>query len=364
MKVNSNRPIVPTFFSLFFKFFKIFSTKWLTNNAFYVNRFIKILEKRLNNSQILLISNGHLALEYALETIEKKGEIITTPFTFASTTHAILRKGFTPVFVDINEDDYNIDAYKIESLITDKTVGIMPVHVYGSPCDNELLEKISKKYNIKLLYDAAHAFNVKVYGQDISHFGDITMFSFHATKVFNTLEGGALIFKHKSDYEKVSKLINFGITGKNEIGYIGGNAKMDEIRAAIGIANLKKLKWAIRKRREASEEYIKHLKGIEGLIPLSRKSHVDYNYAYFPILLNDFKKTRDEIINALAEEEIEARKYFYPLTSDFKAYEGMFDSSKTPVAKRIADHILTLPLYPGLKKRHIKKICQIILEGN
>lgn len=364
LKIKNINPLVPNFFRLFPKIWRIFASKKLSNNGKNLRELISSLDSFFSSNYVLVLTNGHLALEYALETIERKGEIITTPFTFASTTHAIIRKGFKPVFADIRADDYNVNPKTVEDLITDKTVGIMPVHVYGSPCDNELIQEIATKYNLKVIYDAAHAFGVKVNGKDISNMGDITMFSFHATKVFNTLEGGALVFKSEEDYQKVSKLINFGITGKEEVGYIGGNAKMDEVRAAIGLANLKKLNKAIQRRKKAFDTYVSFLKDIDGLAVLPRQSHIKYNYAYFPLLVDGFKKSRDEIIKELAQANIEARKYFYPLTSDFKAYEGMFDSSKTPVAKRIADHILTLPLYPGLKKRHIKKICQIILEGN
>ena len=360
-QIKNTSPLIPNFFNLFPKIFKIFSSQNLTNNAHYHRKFTEKLENYFSSKKVLVISNGHLALEYSLETIEKKGEIITTPFTFSSTTNAIIRKGFKPVFVDINENNYNIDPEKIEALITDETVGIMPVHVYGSPCGNSKIQEIAKKHNLKLIYDAAHAFGVKVDNEDIALMGDISMFSFHATKVFNTLEGGALVFENEKDYLEVSKLINFGITGKGKVEHVGGNAKMDEVRAAIGLSNLKKLNQSIRKRKKAFETYEYYLKDVSGLKLLNRDSIVEYNYAYFPVLVEDFHKSRDEIIEELAKENIEARKYFYPLTSDFQAYQGMFDSSLTPVAQRVAKNILTLPLYVGISHRTIKKICKIII---
>jgi len=286
--------------------------------------------------------------------------VITTPFTFASTTHAIVRNGLKPVFCDINPDDFTIDTEKLEALITEKTTAILPVHVYGNPCDTNAIKKIADKYKLKVIYDAAHAFGVSVNGISIAKFGDASMFSFHATKVYNTIEGGALTYNDPELKEVFYKMINFGLTGHESADYIGTNAKMNEFQAAMGLCNLRNITDKINKRKAVVERYMEHLSGIYGIKLPTYKSEVKSNYAYFPVVFDGYRATRDQIYEELKKHNIFARKYFYPLTSDFDCYRNKYDSNKTPVAKYIAEKILTLPLYSDLLPEDVDRICNII----
>ena len=286
--------------------------------------------------------------------------MITTPFTFASTTHAIVRNGLKPVFCDINPDDFTIDTEKLEALITEKTTAILPVHVYGNPCDTNAIKKIADKYKLKVIYDAAHAFGVSVNGISIAKFGDASMFSFHATKVYNTIEGGALTYNDPELKEVFYKMINFGLTGHESADYIGTNAKMNEFQAAMGLCNLRNITDKINKRKAVVERYMEHLSGIYGIKLPTYKSEVKSNYAYFPVVFDGYRATRDQIYEELKKHNIFARKYFYPLTSDFDCYRNKYDSNKTPVAKYIAEKILTLPLYSDLLPEDVDRICNII----
>lgn len=338
----------------------VFGNKWLTNMGELHNKLQGYLEEYLSVKDVSLFSNGHLALESIIDILQLKGEVITTPFTFVSTTHAIVRNRLTPVFCDINPNDYTIDVAKIESLITEKTSAIMPVHVYGNVCDVETIERLAKKYNLKVIYDAAHAFGVTYKGKGISNFGDASMFSFHATKVFNTIEGGALAFNDSGLKEKLNAYKNFGLTGQETVEYIGTNSKMNEFQAAMGICNLRHIDEEIAKRRQVVEKYMELLSDIEGIKLSIPNEHVTSNYSYFPVVFDSYKKTRDEIFEQLKEQNIFARKYFYPLTTDFECYAGRFDSNNTPVAKYISERILTLPLYADLALEDVERICQII----
>lgn len=340
---------------------EIWDTHILTNMGVKHQKLEKELLKFLSVPNITLFTNGHLALEYIIEAMNLSGEIITTPFTFASTTHAIIRNGITPVFCDINSYDFTIDVKKIEKLITEKTTAILPVHVYGNLCDVEKIELIAKKYNLKVIYDAAHAFGVEKKGIGVGNFGDASMFSFHATKVFNTIEGGAVVYKDDTLTEKMKAFKNFGIMDNGEIRYAGGNAKMNEFQAAMGLCNLKHLETEILKRKKIVERYKKRLKNIEGIRFSEISEEIKSNYAYFPILLDGYKYTRDEIFEKLSKQNIFTRKYFYPLISDFECYRDNYDSRKTPIAKFVADRILTLPLYASLELDIVDRICDIIL---
>lgn len=263
-----------------------------------------------------------MALENAIAALNlpKGGEVITTPFTFASTTHAIVRNGLVPVFCDIKEDDYTIDTQKLENLITDNTVAIVPVHVYGNMCDVEEINRISKKYGLKVIYDAAHAFAVKYKGESSACFGDASMFSFHATKVFNTIEGGCVCFKDDSWIQLLNDMKNFGIHGPESVQFVGANAKMNEFQAAMGICNLKHLDEEIEKRKHVVEHYRSRLEGVEGIKLSIIQKDVESNYAYFPVVFDGYKYTRNEIFEKLVEVGIGARKYFYPLTNSFECY--------------------------------------------
>ncbi len=339
----------------------IWDRVWLTNCGPLHEELEKEISKYLDVENVSLYTNGHLALENALELLDLKGEIITTPFTFVSTTSAIVRTGNTPVFCDINPDDYTIDVDKIEDLITEKTVAIVPVHVYGHVCNVEKIEEIAKKHNLKVIYDAAHAFGVKYEGKSIAKFGDITMFSFHATKVFNTIEGGGLAFSDASLKVKAEALKNFGITNYESIEYVGGNAKMSEFQAAMGLCNLKNLKENILARKRIVELYTELLKDVDGIVLSTVQEKVDSNYAYFPIRVEKpFSLTRDQLFDLLASHKIYARKYFYPITNDFEAYQGY--PGDTPIARDVSDKILTLPLYPDLGRENVERICKIIKE--
>lgn len=341
----------------------IFENKWLTNMGPKHNELQSKLEKYLEVEHMNLFTNGHMALYTAIQALNLEGEVITTPFTFVSTTHAITQNGLTPIFCDIEPDTYTMDVSKIESLITEKTCAIVPVHVYGNVCNVEEIEEIAKKYNLKVIYDAAHAFGTKYKNIGIGNFGDISMFSFHATKVFNTIEGGGISYKDGNLEKKLNSLKNFGLTGPETVEEIAMNAKMNEFQASMGLCNLRHIDEEIAKRKKVVEEYIKRLSNVKGIKLVKAQENVQSNYAYFPVVFEDeFGKTRDEVMDELAKNNIFARKYFYPLTSDFECYNKMCDSNQTPVAKYISDRVLTLPLYADLKLEDVNKICDIILK--
>lgn len=340
----------------------LWDSRWLTNMGIKHKQLEAALLQYLGIQNITLFSNGHLALESAIEALDLTGEVITTPFTFASTTHAIVRNRLKPVFCDINPDDYTMDANKIESLITEKTSAIVPVHVYGNVCEVDKIEKISKKYSLKVIYDAAHAFAEKIDDIGIGNFGDASVFSFHATKVFNTIEGGAVAYKDNNIRRKLDGLKNFGITGADSVEYIGGNAKMNEFQAAMGLCNLRNVDCEIKKRKSVVERYYFRLNNIQGIKLCKPQPGIKNNYSYFPVVFDGFKLTRDEVFTILTTENIYPRKYFYPLTSSFECYKGKFDVDKTPVAKYFAERVLTLPLYSDLSLDTVDRICDIILR--
>ena len=328
----------------------IWDTHWLTNMGSKHKRLQSELREYLGVENIDLLTNGHMALELSMQALDLTGEVITTPFTFASTTHAIVRNNLTPVFCDINPDDYTIDVDKIESLITEKTSAIVPVHVYGNICNVEAIQRIADKYNLKVIYDAAHTFGVTYKGKGIGSFGDVSCFSFHATKVFNTIEGGAVCFKNKAFGEEIYNLKNFGIRGPENVSGVGANAKMNEFCAAMGLCNLKHIDEEIAKRKKAVERYREHLGSVKGIKISPKQDGVISNYAYFPVVFDEnvFGKSRDEISDKLAAEGIFSRKYFYPLTNTFDCYKDRFNADNTPVAVEISDRVLTLPLYADL----------------
>lgn len=340
----------------------IFETHWLTNMGCKHQALQQGLMEYFNVKNVDLFTNGHMALELSLQAMNLQGEVITTPFTFASTTHAIVRNGLEPVFCDINPVDYTIDVNKIEALITDRTCAIMPVHVYGNVCDIEGIDKIAKKYGLKVIYDAAHTFGVKYKGESTASFGDVSCFSFHATKVFNTIEGGAACFKDKEFGLKLYRLKNFGIRGPECVDGVGANAKMNEFCAAMGLCNLRHVYEEIAKRKVVVERYRSHLEGIDGIQLNPVQEDVESNYAYFPIVFDEkiFGTTRNEVMAKLAEKGIGARKYFYPLTNTFECFHNKYDVNNTPVALFISKRVLTLPLYADLDLTMVDEICNII----
>lgn len=338
----------------------LWDSRWLTNAGAKHKLLESGLIEYLKASNITLFTNGHLALEYIIEAFNLEGEVITTPFTFASTTHAIVRNGLKPVFCDINPNDFTIDVEKLESLITEKTSAIIPVHVYGNVCDVEKIEEIAKKHKLKVIYDAAHTFGVTVNGRGIGDFGDASMFSFHATKVFNTIEGGAVTYNDTSLTQILNDLKNFGITGPESVEYVGGNAKMNEFQAAMGICNLRHVSKEISKRKKVVERYISNLEDVVGIKITQIQKGIDSNYAYFPVVFDDYVKTRDEVLKELKDNDIAARKYFYPLVNEFDCYKDKYNVEDTPVAKHISDRVLTLPLYADLSIDDVDRICEII----
>ena len=340
----------------------IWESAWMTNMGEFHERLNSELKEYLKVPNLILFVNGHMALEMALQAMNLTGEVITTPFSFASTTHAIVRNNLTPVFCDIKEEDYTIDADKIEALITERTTAIVPVHVYGNICDVDKIEAIAKKHHLKVIYDAAHAFGEEIDGRGVGTFGDASMFSFHATKVFNTIEGGAVAFHEPSLEILLNYLKNFGITGKESVEYIGGNAKMNEFQAAMGLCNLRHVDENIEKRKAAVEEYRKRLSGVPGIRLTTKRPGVRDNYAYFPVSFEGFPLTRNQVYDYLAEHHIFARKYFYPLIPDFDCYREQFSGIEVPVAKRAAENILTLPLYAELTTDDVDRICDLILS--
>lgn len=339
----------------------IWDSAWLTNMGQFHEELKQELKEYLQVSGLELFVNGHMALEMILQAMELKGEVITTPFSFASTTHAIVRNGLTPVFCDIREDNFTLDADKLEDLITEKTCAIVPTHVYGNICDVEKIQEIADRHGLKVIYDAAHTFGETYQGVGVGNFGDASMFSFHATKVFHTIEGGAVTYREDWLNDRLYQLKNFGITGKESVEFVGGNAKMNEFQAAMGLCNLKYIGGEIAKRERAAKRYLERLSGVEGIRFSKPDPRVKSNYAYMPVIFDGYWKTRDEIYDLLAKHQIFARKYFYPCINAFDCYQEQFDENDTPVAKRISRQVLTLPLYADLSLDVVDQICDLIL---
>lgn len=338
----------------------------LTNMGKYHNMFENQLTEYCGVPKVLLFSNGHMALELSLQAMNLSGEVITTPFTFASTTHAIVRNNLTPVFCDINEEDYTIDVAKIEALITDKTTAIVPVHVYGNICNVTEIERLAKKYDLKVIYDAAHAFGITIDGRNVATYGDASIFSFHATKAFNSIEGGAVAFSDTILGYNLYKLKNFGIMNETTIDGVGANAKMNEFQAIMGLCNMKHFDKNVEVRKNLVEHYRERLNGVDG-IKISKEPadvSIKSNYTYFPVLFNEkkFCSSRNEICKKLNENNIFPRKYFYPLTNTFQCYHGKYNAEDTPVALCVSKRILTLPLYAELTIEEVDEICDIILN--
>ena len=344
----------------------IFERRHLTNMGPVYEKLRQQLIDYLEVPQLSMFVNGHMALELAVQALGLRGnggEVITTPFTFISTTNAIVRNGLKPVFCDIKADDYTIDPEKIESLITEETKAIMPVHVYGNVCDVDAIQKIADKYGLKVIYDAAHAFGIKYRNVGIANYGDASMFSFHATKVFHTIEGGAIAFKDESYSLPMKELMNYGLRGEDVLDF-GCNAKMDEFRAAMGICNLRRIDESIRARATAAKEYDERLGNVKGIRLPPTQSGATKNYAYYPVFIDKdkFGKSRDEVFEQLKAEDIFARKYFYPAINDMSCYKGKF-VGETPIARSTAAGIMCLPLYENLAIEDVDRICNIIFSN-
>ncbi len=345
---------------------KIWNSKWLTNNGEFHQEFEKELAEYLGVKYVSLFANGTLALVSALQVLRISGEVITTPYSFVATTHALWWNGITPVFVDIEPETCNIDYKKIEAAITPKTTAILPVHVYGNPCEVSEIEKIADIYGLKVIYDAAHAFGVKIDNNSISNYGDLSILSFHATKSFNTIEGGAIISHDEKTKKRIDYLKNFGFADEVTVVAPGINAKMNELQAAYGLLQLKAFDEHIEKRKKILQQYKKLLKGIKGIRLLKDNENVKHNYAYFPIFVNDYYPlTRDELYYKLQENYIFGRRYFYPLISDFPPYRGLPSArySNLSVAKNISNQVICLPIFPALDLTSVDRIVQVIIQN-
>ena len=342
----------------------LWESHWLTNMGVKHEELRSKLKQYLDVTNIDLLTNGHMALELTLQAMNLQGEVITTPFTFASTTHAIVRNGMEPVFCDIKPDDFTIDPEKIENLITDRTSAIMPVDVYGNVCDVEAIDRIAQKYELKVIYDDAHAFGVKYKGRGIGNYGDASCFSFHATKVFNSIEGGAVTFKDPALRITLYELKNFGIHGPEEVCAVGANAKMNEFCAAMGLCNLRHMDEIVQNRKAIVERYRERLSDVGGIQLNAVQKDVESNYAYFPVVIDEkaFGSSREEVMQYLDAHDVKVRKYFYPLTSSYAAFHRKYDVHKTPVALHVSKRVLTLPLYPDLPIQDVDRICDLVLQ--
>ena len=342
----------------------LWDTAWLTNMGAKHNEFEEKLLAYLGVDNISLFTNGHLALELLIQAFGLTGEVITTPFTFASTTHAIVRNNLTPVFCDIDSETFTIDPDKLESLITKKTSAILPVHLYGNVCDVERISEIANKHHLTVIYDAAHSFGVTYNGMGIGNFGDAAMYSFHATKVFHSIEGGAVAFKDKIIGEELYKLKNFGIKSQFDIDGVGSNAKMNEFQAAMGICNLRHIDANIQQRKQIINRYMENLEGVKGLQFMKLRQGVSSNYGYFPVIFHEdiLGYDREKVCESLQNKNIFARRYFYPLISDFQCYRNQYNSNRTPIAQYISKRVLTLPVYADLCLEDVDKICDIVLN--
>ena len=345
---------------------ELWDSRYLTNSGKFHKEFEEALIKYLDVSNVSLFTNGHMGLELTLEAMNLSGEVITTPFTFASTTQAIVRNNLTPVFCDVKEDDYTIDESKIEELITDKTCAIVPVHVYGNVCNVYEIERIAKKHNLKVIYDAAHAFGIKVNGKSVLDFGDASMVSLHATKVFHAIEGGLVVLQDEDLKVKLDKIKNFGFLTEELVDEIGSHARMNEFQSIMGLCNLNHVSEEILKRKKLTERYRENLRGIEGIKVMEEVEGVENNYTYFPVLIDEekFGLNRDDVYDILLNNNIFSRRYFYKLTSDFECYENKFKKYETPIANKIAKSVLTLPLHGDLSIDDIDKVCDVLCRIN
>lgn len=363
-QITVTSPLLPSLDDFIPMLKDIWDRKWLTNNGHYHKELEKALAEYLGVKYISLFTNGTLPLITALQAMRISGEVITTPYSFVATTHSIWWNGLKPVFVDIEEDSGNIDPEKIEAAITPHTTAIMPVHVYGTPCNMKRIQEIADVYGLKVIYDAAHAFGVKVNGESVLNAGDMSTLSFHATKVYNTIEGGALICHDEATKKRIDYLKNFGFAGETTVVAPGINSKMDEIRAAYGLLNLQQVDRAIANRKATAEKYRAALKDVPGIRTLKDIEGVHHNYAYFPIFIdeNAYGISRDDLYTKLQEHNIFGRRYFYPLISTFSAYKGLESANpkNLPIAHKLANQVLCLPMFAGLDEESANRVVDVV----
>jgi len=345
---------------------KIWDNKWLTNNGPFHQQLEKELAEYLGVKYISLFANGTLALVTALQTLRITGEVITTPFSFVATAHSIWWNNIKPVFVDIEPNYFNLDAEKIEAAITPQTTAIMPVHVYGNPCNVNRIKEIADTYGLKVIYDAAHAFNVKINGDSVFNFGDLSVLSFHATKVYNTFEGGAIVCNDENTKRRIDFLKNFGFANETTVVAPGINSKMNEVQAAFGLLQLKYVDENIQKRKLITEIYRKELIGIQGISYFNDIESVKHNYSYFPILIDKEKYgiSRDDLYDKLKENGINGRRYFYPLISNFPPYKSLKSAERgnLPIANDIGEKVMCLPIFSELPLEAVQKIIEYIIK--
>lgn len=343
---------------------EIWKSKWITNNGNFHKQLEKELAEYLKVPYLSLFTNGTLPLITALQALHITGEVITTPYSFVATTHALWWNGIKPVFVDIDLATGNMDPEKIEAAITPRTTAIMPVHVYGKPCNTEAIQEIADKYGLKIIYDAAHAFGVEVNGKSLLNAGDMSTLSFHATKVYNTIEGGALVMHDEKMKKRIDYLKNFGFADEITVVGPGINSKMDEIRAAYGLLNLRQVDAAIEARHQVAVKYRKELRNVEGISFFDDMAGVKHNYSYFPIFVEAKKygMTRDKLYSKMKEQNVLGRRYFYPLISTFSTYRGLDSAgpSNLPNAHKMANSVICLPMYHNLKESEIERVINII----
>lgn len=357
-------PLLPSLEDFTFLLKEIWESKMLTNNGNFHQKLEEELAKYLKVPYLSLFTNGTLPLITALQAMRITGEVITTPFSFVATTHSLWWNGIKPVFVDIEPETCNLDPSKIEASITPKTTAIMPVHVYGKPCKTKEIQEIANKYGLKVIYDAAHAFGVEINGESILNFGDMATLSFHATKVYNTLEGGALVVHDEQTKKRIDYLKNFGFASETEVVAPGINSKVDEVRAAYGLLNLKQVDHAINSRRKVAIRYRDELQGVKGITFFNDIPGVRHNYSYFPIFINaeEYGMTRDELYFKMKEHNVFGRRYFYPLISTFSTYRGLDSANpdNLPIATQMSNNVICLPMHHALSENEVEYILQII----
>ena len=364
--ITVTSPLLPSLEELEPLLKDIWNRKWLTNNGYYHQELEKALAEYLGVEYISLFTNGTLPLITALQAMRITGEVITTPYSFVATTHSIWWNGLTPVFVDVDSATGNLDSQKIEEAITPKTTAIMPVHVYGNPCDIDAIQEIADRYGLAVIYDAAHAFNVKLNGKTILDAGDMNTLSFHATKTYNTVEGGALICHDARTKKRIDYLKNFGFAGETTVVAPGINSKMDEIRSAYGLCNLKHIDNAIAARKKVAQMYRAALASVPGISMFAERSDVTYNYSYFPIFVNEaeYGMSRDALYEKMKSQNVLGRRYFYPLISDFAMYRGLPSATKSnlPVATKMANEVICLPMHGCLSNIDVERVLDCITK--
>ena len=365
--ITVTSPLLPNLDEFTDSLKEIWESKWITNNGQFHQKLEAALAEYLKVPYVSLFTNGTLPLLTALQALRITGEVITTPYSFVATTHALWWNGIKPVFVDIDPSTGNIDPQKIEAAITPRTTAILPVHVYGKPCDTEAIQAIADKYGLKVIYDAAHAFGVEVNGESLLNAGDMSTLSFHATKVFNTIEGGAMVMHDEKTKQRIDYLKNFGFANEVEVVGPGINSKMDEIRSAYGLLNLKQVDAAIAARQKVAVAYREALRNVDGISFWDDMPGVRHNYSYFPIFVDAEKygMTRDELYMKMKDQGVWGRRYFYPLISEFSTYRGLESSrpENLPNAHMMADIVICLPMHHALTKEEIDKIIMVISKS-